>query len=466
MEMAEAWDGRSWSLMAVTAPVTSAESSLSGVSCSSTSFCTAVGAYTTVAAVVTLAEVWDGTAWSMQHTPNEPNPSSGVWGALNAVSCPTARYCTAVGDYNTATTTLALTEAWDGHAWSIQASPNPPRGVLRDALDGVSCFSARKCFAVGSANAVFLGTALAESWDGSAWTITPTPRVKAAETVSLSAVSCPSANACMAVGSAYDGIVTATLAEVWNGSGWTVTPTHNPARGILIPLDGLSCSQPQRCIAVGESAGALGISTLAEGWNGSNWSIQSTSDPEGAELSALAGVSCPSTDHCLAVGDYLDEAGATLPFAEEWNGSVWSILPPAPIPAGAQYALFSGVSCVSSDECVAVGSFYNSSTNLARSRRSGTARRGRSKPPPPGRAVKPARCPESRAPLRDIAARSATPPTPTAPSRWSRSGTVRWGRYNRHRSRTGRSTAPSAPCRARRRATAPRSVATQMSRGP
>ena len=324
----------------------------------------AVGSYSTVAAVVSLAEVWNGQAWSVQHTPNRPNPSSGVWGALNSVSCPSASYCTAVGDYNIATTTLALSEAWDGQAWSIQATPGLPGGVLMEALDGVSCVSADRCVAVGSAAGVSLGTALAESWDGSAWRVIPTPKIKGAENSSLSGVSCPSARACTAVGSSFNGIVTATLAEVWNGSKWRVTPTYNPAGAVLIPLYGVSCSRAAHCIGVGESAGGSGPSTLAEGWNGSSWSVQPTPDPEGADPSALAAVSCPSTDDCLAVGSYFDNE-FTAPLAERWNGLAWSILPAAPVPRDAQFAVFAGVSCVSSDECVAVGSYYNGSTNLA-----------------------------------------------------------------------------------------------------
>lgn len=287
-----------------------------------------------------------------------------MWGALNSVSCPSARDCTAVGDYNVATTTLALSEVWDGRAWSIQATPGLPSGVLTEALDGVSCVSPDHCFAVGSSAGVSLGTALVESRDGSTWRVVGSPKVKGAENSYLSAVSCPSASACTAVGSSDNGIVTSTLAEVWNGSTWRVTPTYNPAGAVLIPLYGVSCSRAARCIGIGESAGASGTSTLAEGWNGSNWSVEPTPDPEGADPSAMAGVSCPSTESCVAVGSY-SANGLIVPLAERWNGSAWSILPPARIPPSTEFAVFAGVSCVSSDQCVAVGSYYNGSTNLA-----------------------------------------------------------------------------------------------------
>jgi len=43
-----------------------------------------------------LAEQWDGTAWSIQTT---PNPRGELTSALAAVSCTTSTACTAAGEF-------------------------------------------------------------------------------------------------------------------------------------------------------------------------------------------------------------------------------------------------------------------------------------------------------------------------------------------------------------------------------
>jgi hypothetical protein len=63
------------------------------------------------------------------------------------VSCTTAHACEAVGsdDYPDVVSTLA--EVWNGIAWSVQTTPNP--GPAESFLYGVSCTAANACEAVG-----------------------------------------------------------------------------------------------------------------------------------------------------------------------------------------------------------------------------------------------------------------------------------------------------------------------------
>jgi len=64
------------------------------------------------AAADTLAEVWDGTAWSIDPTPPSPPSIGGIGGHLNGVWCTSAASCTAVGVYyNSAGNPLTLAEA-------------------------------------------------------------------------------------------------------------------------------------------------------------------------------------------------------------------------------------------------------------------------------------------------------------------------------------------------------------------
>jgi hypothetical protein len=93
------------------------------VSCTSASACTAVGSYTNSAGTsVALAERWNGKAWTIQKT---PNPSGAQGNSLAGASC-RCGICTAVGSYtNSAGTQVTLAERWTGKVWVIQKTPNP-----------------------------------------------------------------------------------------------------------------------------------------------------------------------------------------------------------------------------------------------------------------------------------------------------------------------------------------------------
>ncbi len=58
------------------------------------------------------------------------------------------------------------------------------------------------CTSVGR----FADLTLAERWDGTHWTIQPTPDPSTTESI-LYSVSCPSASACVAVGGVADAVV-------------------------------------------------------------------------------------------------------------------------------------------------------------------------------------------------------------------------------------------------------------------
>jgi hypothetical protein len=81
----------------------------------------------------------------------------------------------------------------------------------------VSCTSASACTAVGDYNNPSAPSGFAQSWDGTTWTIQPTPIPGDKTGGQLFGVSCTSASACTAVGVAYDngilGSERSTLAE-------------------------------------------------------------------------------------------------------------------------------------------------------------------------------------------------------------------------------------------------------------
>jgi hypothetical protein len=67
------------------------------------------------------------------------------------VSCTSATACTAVGHYqNGAGTRVTLAERWDGTSWTIQPTPSLSPNYFYTTLSGVSCTSATACTAVGA----------------------------------------------------------------------------------------------------------------------------------------------------------------------------------------------------------------------------------------------------------------------------------------------------------------------------
>jgi hypothetical protein len=116
-----------------------------------------------------------------------------------------------------------------------------------------------------------------------------------------------------------------TLAEAWNGSTWTILPTPSPRLpGGGAELNSVSCTSSTSCMAVGETqvfhvpGGYLIPHPFAESWNGSKWSMVATPALTNSGAS-LNGVSCTSTSSCMAVGNE-----GTL--AEAWNGTAWSVV--------------------------------------------------------------------------------------------------------------------------------------------
>jgi hypothetical protein len=182
---------------------------------------------------------------------------------------------------------------------------------------------------------------LAEHWDGMGWTIQTTPNRTGGQNSALSGVSCTSATGCTAVGGA--------LAERWDGTSWTIQTT--PPGG---SLSGVSCTSATACTAVGLSTNSADlVVTLAERWDGTAWTVQTTPNPPDSSP-VLSGVSCTSPTACTAVGEYISgQTQATL--AERWDGTAWTIQP-TPNPNAGQSNFLSGVSCTSATACTAVGS--------------------------------------------------------------------------------------------------------------
>jgi hypothetical protein len=158
--------------------------------------------------------------------------------------------------------------------------------------------------AVGRYYAINTGQnlALAETWDGTDWTLQSTAD-PSTDGDYLNAVSCLSPTNCSAAG--FDGdndpAPFSTLAESWNGSTWSVQATPNPPGSSATEFLADSCGVSGPCDAVGFSQDTMGRShTLVESLDGTSWSIDSSIDPLGAVSNDLQSVSCTSPTWCAS----------------------------------------------------------------------------------------------------------------------------------------------------------------------
>jgi hypothetical protein len=145
---------------------------------------------------------------------------------------------------------------------------------------------------------------MAERWNGTAWSVLPVPVPAGTADGNLLGISCTSATACTAVGHyQISSGAMRTLAEFWDGTSWSVQPTPNRGHG-LNELLGVSCPRPGACTAVGTYITSTGVQVpLAEAWDGTSWSVQGTTvNPPGASFSMLLGVACATPATCTGAG--------------------------------------------------------------------------------------------------------------------------------------------------------------------
>src|SRR5438034_800577 len=126
----------------------------------------------------------------------------------------------------TASAHEAITPAACAPSWTILPSPNP--GAAGSSLFGVAAIAPDDVWAVGSSTDTIGGdsSTLAEHWDGTEWTVVPSPNGELG-TSRLVAVSALSSSDVWAVGSTGDD-QPLQLIEHWDGSTWSVSPPPVP----------------------------------------------------------------------------------------------------------------------------------------------------------------------------------------------------------------------------------------------
>ena len=234
------WSHGSWS-----APVATGLSDVTGVSCTSSTFCLATSLDGTAA-------TFNGTSWtSTAAVPTAP--------PLDAVSCTSPTYClagSAGGDF----------VAFNGSSWSAPVT-TPSQTA---AINGISCVTSSFCAAITQGGTVWF-------WDGSQLT---SSKLVFAAGVPGQTISCTQAKFCV-VGS-RDG----RLATWTGGTGWKTftASTHS--------IQSISCIPGSvACLAL-DSVGQV-LTTVG----GGSWTTPVVADTNGAGV----GVACTSAGSCVII---------------------------------------------------------------------------------------------------------------------------------------------------------------------
>ncbi len=337
-----------WSKQAPSGVQSSEFENLYGVSCPTDTMCMAVGWRYNVNEppwnIIFSYELSEGK-WS--YVPM-PIPAGGSFPSIESISCKSATSCIAVGKVQMANQVVVpLAESWDGSKWTIQSIPAPAtEATLPYAhLEDVSCASASECTAVGYFKAVNVGLELpawqtyVARWKGGSWS---NSYPLAPGSGFLESISCTSASFCAATAG--------SLLMTWNGSSWSSQEV-----GPEVYRD-VSCTSQSFCLAVSPE---LTIGT----WDGTQWTTAKRAKEESllTQETSLMNVACLSPSDCVASGysyfPTIPTGGsgtyALTPATEAWNGT--EMRPQAAPRETNEFGGYTNLDCSPSHTCVAVG---------------------------------------------------------------------------------------------------------------
>ena len=253
----------------------------------------------------------------------------GGYQKLVAVSVTPSGNAWAVGEYSNlaATMTRTLIEHWNGRAWKVQTSPRlKPRNTPFAELSGVAATSSRNVWAVGSyGNGP--NQSLVEHWNGTAWTREALPLPRGTFYSQLLGVAATSARDAWAVG--YD--LRGALIFHWNGHAWKLQPSPKLGPSQLLSVTAISSHNAWAVGYRGTQGTSNPEQTLIEHWNGTAWKVQRSPNPAvpGQEDTIqLIGVAASSATNVWAVGAEiynLGDSANSQGLVERWNGSAWQM---------------------------------------------------------------------------------------------------------------------------------------------
>ena len=202
--------------------------------------------------------------------------------------------------------------------------------VTRSILTATTAIAANDIWSVGFANlAPNPQQLLAEHWNGSSWSVVPTPTpAGAAGGSQFHGVAAAASNDVWAVGQTltFDNTTGYTwhpLVEHWNGSAWSIVVT--PPLSTSAVLNSVTVISSTNVWAVG-ALGSGNSGNFIEHWDGTSWSVVAA--PNNSTNGALLSVSGTSANDIWAVGRMFRHPNVEI---LHFDGQTWSnVAAPSP----------------------------------------------------------------------------------------------------------------------------------------
>jgi hypothetical protein len=203
-------------------------------------------------------------------------------------------------------------------AWSqgpvFQIQPTPDPLKSNNELYAAAAISATGAWAVGQ---------VALHWNGSAWSAVPI----VGKGVVLNGVAAVASNNVWSAG-ALDDINTGfshAVIEHWNGTAWANAAIPRP--GVSSVLTSIAAFSANDVWAAGwfENSSETAIQPLIEQFNGSVWTVVPAPVKQSATF--LTGIAGSSSSDIWVVG-YTEPGSVDEPIAEHWNGTAWTVMKP------------------------------------------------------------------------------------------------------------------------------------------
>jgi len=358
--LAETLSNGSWSATTLPDPAGTSNPDLGieSMSCPVEGSCVLVGAYASSGQNQPLAERLASGTWTAQAPPINTLSPAGTEGQLFDVSCSSSTACAAVGDTDGGAGDLVETSS--GGSWAASTpslaglTPTAAHGAA-GALTNVSCPGSGSCSEAGTYEDQTLATQGLVVAGTSATAVnlsTLKPAAGSNPLFSFEGLACFAS--CIAMGSytfpqgRFSGRQTTVTTFSGRGASTTTASLSGLSPAPSSPAgpgyNQASCADATDCVAVGQYGAANGtIRSILETVAGGSSSAAAPSlagvtpaagsDPD----DTLAGVSCPASGACVAVGGYLDASETNHPMVvTPKSASVSVSLSPSTITADGQ----------------------------------------------------------------------------------------------------------------------------------
>ena len=261
----------------------------------------------------------------------------------------------------------------------VVSLPSGATGLPNGFLPALSCPSAGNCSAGGAyseSSGSVQGRLLSEVkgvWK-TPTRLVPPSRADADPSLTINALSCATTGNCAAVGSFEDthsngqSFVADEVNGVWKGAQEVNLPSNAGASVQNSEVHSVDCWSPGNCSAIGSYLDDTTPTGYAQGLEVNEvrgvWGrAQETALPPDTNVDPYVDinqVACTHAGNCVAVGSYISQDNATEGLIiTEVNGA-WKSATAAVLPGNASAypsALLSEVTCVSTNNCTAVGTY-------------------------------------------------------------------------------------------------------------